>query len=90
MWSDMYFYIPAVIVYPILAIALPVVFYAVRRRFIWWSIAVAVVLDLICYLPEFLYYESRGLFIVFTLMQLALMVIVILLLKLVDKKKRGE
>ena len=94
MLSDMYFhipfYIPMVIVYPILAIALPVVFYAVRHRFIWWSIAVAVVLDLICYLPEFLYYESRGLFIVFTLTQIAVMAVVILVVKWIDKKKHGE
>lgn len=48
MRSDMFFYIPMIIVYPILALALPVALYAVKRKFIWWSIAVAVVLDLIC------------------------------------------
>ena len=94
MWSDIYFYIPfyipMIIVYPILALALPVAFYAVKRKFIWWSIAVAVVLDLICYLPEFLYYESRGLFIVFTLMQLAVMAVIILVLKWVGKKGHKE
>lgn len=90
MWSDMFFYIPAVIVYPILAITLPVVFYALRRKFIWWSIAVTVVPDLILYRPEFLYYESRGLFIVFTLMQLAVMAVVILVLKWIGRKKHKE
>ena len=47
-------------------------------------------LDLICYLPEFLYYESRGLFIVFTLMQLAVMAVIILVLKWVGKKGHKE
>lgn len=90
MWSDMFFYIPMIVVYPILALVLPIVFFAVRRKFVWWSIAVAVVLDLILYRPEFLYYESRGLFIVFTLTQIAVMAVVILVVKWIDKKKHGE
>lgn len=87
MRSYLYFSIPAIIVYPILALVLPVVFHAVKRKFIWWSIAVAVVLDLILYLPEFLYYESRGLFIVFTLAQIAVMAVVISVLKWIGGKR---
>lgn len=48
------------------------------------------VLDLICYLSEFLYYESRGLFIVFTLMHLVVMAVVIPVIKYISRKKHKE
>lgn len=61
-----------------------------RCKFIWWSITAVAVLDLICYLSEFLYYESRGLFIVFTLMQLVVMAVVIPVIKYISRKKHKE
>ena len=65
----------------LLTFILPVVFYFVRRRYVWWSIPLAILAELILNWDNFLYYESRGLMIVFTFVQIAVMAIVILLLK---------
>jgi len=82
------FHSAAIIVYPILALVLPVVFYAVKRRFIWLSIVLAVILDLMMYWQDYSYYEARGLFIYLTLAQIAVMAMIILILKLVDAKTK--
>ena len=70
----------------LLTFILPVVFYFVSRRYVWWSILLAILAELILNWDNFLYYESRGLMIVFTFVQIAVMAIVILLLKAVALK----
>ena len=78
----------AIIGFAISAIVLPVVFYFVKRRFVWVSVALAVALDLVLYWPEFCYYESRGLFICVTLAQIAVMAIIILAFKVISAKTK--
>lgn len=77
----------AIIVYPVLAIVLPIVFYMVKRKYIWFSILVAVVSELVIYRLDFAYYEARPFFILFTLIQIVVMSIIILILtKVIDKR----
>lgn len=73
----------AIIVYPILAIVIPVVFYVFKRKYIWFSILVTVLIELVLYWQDFSYYEARPFFIIFTLIQIVMMTIEILLLHLV-------
>ena len=77
-----------VIGYSILALALPVVFYVVRPRSVWFSIAAAVVLDLILYWNEFSYYESRPVALLLMLVQIIVMTLIILMLKFVSSKMK--
>jgi len=86
-YASYYKYGVAIIGFSILAIVLPVVFYFVKRRFVWLSIALVVVLDFVLHWPEFSYYESRGIFVCVTLAQIAVMAIIILALKLIGTKK---
>ena len=81
-------YVVVLIVYPVLALVLPIVFYAVKCRFIWLSIVLAVAVDLMMYWPSYSYYESHGLFIYLTLAQIVAMVIFILILKFIDAKTK--
>lgn len=77
----------AIIGLAITAIVLPTVIFFVKRRFSWLSMALAVVIDLAIYWPEFSYYESRGIFICATFVQLVIMAIIILALNLVVAKR---
>ena len=77
-----------VIGYSILALALPGVFYVVRPRSVWFSIAAAVVLDLILYWNEFSYYESRPVALLLMLVQIIVMTLIILMLKFVSSKMK--
>lgn len=77
----------AIIGLAITAIVLPTVIFFVKQRFAWLSMALAVMIDLVIYWPEFSYYESRGIFICATFVQLVIMAIIILVLKLVVAKR---
>ena len=70
-----------VITYPLSAILLPVIFHFVNRKFVCFSIVLAVIIDLLMYWDAFSYYEWRGLYILLTAAQIIAMIIVILLLK---------
>lgn len=70
----------AIIGFAIAMIVLPVAFWLVGRKFAWFSLPFAVLLDLAAYWPEYCYYESRGLFLYATLVQLAIMAVLVLLL----------
>ena len=67
---------------------LPVVFYFVNRRYVWCSILLAVLVGLIINWGNFNYYESRGLMILVTLVQVAVMAIIILILRAVTPKRQ--
>ena len=73
----------AILVFCIVALALPVIFYFAWRRLIWFCPALAAVLDLVIFWSEFDYYESRGLFLYITLLQILAIAIIILILKFV-------
>ncbi|MBE6957166.1 MAG: hypothetical protein E7450_06905 [Ruminococcaceae bacterium] len=77
----------ALVGFGISAVVLPIAFHNVTRRFAWLSVPFAAVLDLVLYWPDFSYYESRGLFVLAALVQLAVIAGVVLLLKFVDKRE---
>lgn len=77
----------AIILYPVLAVLLPIAFYFIKRKYIWLSLILAVIVDVIMYWDEFSYYEGRSFVIFFTFVQIAVMAIIILILKTVAAKK---
>lgn len=77
----MVMYIAPIYLYPVLAVFLPVALYFVKRKYIWLSLILAAVVEVIVYWSDFSYYEARPLMIIFTLVQLAVMAIIILILK---------
>lgn len=72
----------------LLTFILPVVWYFINRRYVWFSILLTVIIDLIINWVNFCYYESRGLMVLFTLVQIAVMAIIILILKEVAPKRK--
>ena len=70
----------------LLTIILPVVFYFINRRYVWFSILLTVIVEVIINWGNFCYYESRGLMIFVTFVQIAVMAILILILKAVGSK----
>ena len=81
-------YLLSPIVFP-LTFILPVVFYFINRRYVWFSILLAVTVEVIINWVNFCYYESRGLMILFTFVQIAVMAILILILKAIGSKAEG-
>lgn len=79
-------YIPPVWSYPIIALLLPIMFYFINRKLIWASLPIALIVDLAVYWKDFAYYESRPFLIFFTLAQLLVMLIDILILKFIGRK----
>ena len=70
----------------LLTFILPVVFYFIGRRYVWFSILLTVIVEVIINWGNFCYYESRGLMILVTFVQIAVMAILILILKAVGPK----
>ena len=81
-------YIAPIYLYPVLAVLLPIAFYFIKCKFIWLSLILAVIIDLIVYWDDFSYYEARPIMIIFTLAQIAVMEIIILILKIVIPKMK--
>ena len=73
----------------LLTFILPVVFYFINRRYVWFSILLTVIVEVIINWVNFCYYESRGLMILFTFVQIAVMAILILILKAIGSKAEG-
>ena len=63
--------------------------YFIGRRYVWFSILLAVTVEVIINWVNFCYYESRGLMILFTFVQIAVMAILILILKAIGSKAEG-
>ena len=78
-------YLLSPIVFP-LTFILPVVSYFINRRYVWFSILLTVIVEVIINWGNFCYYESRGLMIPVTFVQIAVMAILILILKAVGPK----
>mgnify|MGYP007025134622 CR=1 FL=1 len=78
-------YLLSPIVFP-LTFILPVVFFFVNRRYVWFSILLTVLVEIIINWGNLCYYESRGLVIFFMIIQAAVMAVLILILKAVDAK----
>lgn len=72
----------------VLTILPPIVFFLINRKYVWFSLLLTAVVEVIINWNEFCYYESRGLAIIFTSVQNAVMAIIILILGLVIPKKK--
>ena len=72
----------------LLTFILPVAVYVINRRYIWFSIPLTVIMELIINWDNFMYYESRGIVILFTLAQVAVMAVFILVLKYIGTKTK--
>lgn len=76
-----------VYLYPTLTVLMPVVLRLINRRLTWISIPITVIIELIIYMDEFGYYESRPLMIFLTLIQVIIMTILTIILSLPGNKK---
>lgn len=72
----------------LLTFVLPVVVFFVSRRYVWLSILLTVLVEMIVNWGNFCYYESRGLMIFVTVIQVAVMAIIISILKAADSKRK--
>ena len=72
----------------LLTFVTPILFFLISRKYVWLSIPLTVLVELLVNWRNFTYYESRGLMISVTLFQLVVMAIVINLLKTVLSKKK--
>ena len=73
----------------LLTFVTPILFFLISRKYVWLSIPLTVLVELLVNWRNFTYYESRGLMISVTLFQLVVMAIVIILLKTVLYKKEN-
>ena len=65
---------------------LPFVFFFINRRYVWFSILLTAIFEVVVWWDELCYYESRGIVIYAMLIQLLLMTVIIMLLKIVVPK----
>ena len=72
----------------LLTFVTPILFFLISRKYVWLSIPLTVLVELLVNWRNFTYYDSRGLMISVTLFQLVVMAIVIILLKTVLSKKK--
>lgn len=72
----------------VLTFFLPIAIYFINRKFIWFSILLVILVELIINWGNFCYYKSRGIMILFTLGQIAVMAIIILILGAVAFKRK--
>ena len=73
----------------LLTFILPAAVFMIARKYLWFSVLLTAVVELLINWDNFTYYESRGLMILFTLVQLAVMAMMILLLKCIDMKRKA-
>ena len=66
----------------------PIVFHLIHPKYIWLSILLTVIIELMIKWGEFNAYESRGLMIFFTLLQIAVMAVFIWMLKSIGAKTK--
>ena len=72
----------------LLTFVTPILFFLISRKYVWLSIPLTVLVELLVNWRKFTYYESRGLMILVTLFQLAIMAVVIILLRSAFTKKK--
>lgn len=72
----------------LLTFVTPILFFLISRKYVWLSIPLTVLVELLDNWRNFTYYESRGLMISVTLFQLAIMAVVIILLRSAFTKKK--
>lgn len=72
----------------LLTFVTPILFFLISRKYVWLSIPLTVLVELLVNWRNFTYYESRDLMISVTLFQLAIMAVVIILLRSAFTKKK--
>ena len=72
----------------LLTFVTPILFFLISRKYVCLSIPLTVLVELLVNWRTFTYYESRGLMILVTLFQLAIMAVVIILLRSAFTKKK--
>ena len=72
----------------VILIKIIVQYFLISRKYVWLSIPLTVLVELLVNWRNFTYYESRGLMILVTLFQLAIMAVVIILLRSAFTKKK--
>ncbi len=72
----------------LLTFVTPILFFLISRKYVWLSIPLTVLVELLVNWRNFTYYESRSLMILVTLFQLAIMAVVIILLRSAFTKKK--
>lgn len=72
----------------LLTFVTPILFFLISRKYVWLSIPLTVLVELLVNWRNFTYYELRGLMILVTLFQLAIMAVVIILLRSAFTKKK--
>ena len=72
----------------LLTFVTPILFFLISRKYVWLSIPLTVLVELLVNWRNFTYYESRGLMSLVTLFQLAIMAVVIILLRSAFTKKK--
>ena len=72
----------------LLTFVTPILFFLLSRKYVWLSIPLTVLVELLVNWRTFTYYESRSLMILVTLFQLAIMAVVIILLSSAFTKKK--
>ena len=72
----------------LLTFVTPILFFLISRKYVWLSIPLTMLVELLVNWRNFTYYESRGLMILVTLFQLAIMAVVIILLRSAFTKKK--
>ena len=75
-----------IIAYFALSMLLPVIFYFARRNYIWFSIPLAIIIEVAVYWDHFAYYESRGLMLLLTAVQFVVMLLNICIIRFVILK----
>ena len=65
----------------LLTFLLPAAVYFINSRYVWFSILLTVLIEVIINWGNFTYYESQGLMLVFTAVQVLVMAVFIVLLK---------
>ena len=72
----------------LLTFVTPILFFLISRKYVWLSIPLTVLVELLVNWRNFTYDESRGLMILVTLFQIAIMAVVIILLRSAFTKKK--
>lgn len=71
----------------LLTFILPIIVCVINHRYLWFSILLTLFIEIAINWKNFIYYESRGLMLFFTLAQIAVMAIIILSLKSIASKR---
>ena len=88
--GGLFMYIIPIYMYSVLALLLPVIFRLINPKLTFYSIVCAIIIELVVYWDEFCYYEGRPFMILFTIIQILVMIIISVILSVAGKKKANK